>query len=333
MAKGLIEKAGRDPLALADIVIYLPTRRAQRTFGDAFARALGGAALLPQFRALGDADEDEFQFDAETLDLPPAIAPMRRTLLLAAMVRRWHAATDRGRDGLRAGRRTGRQPCRRHGRDADASAELSQLDAFMPVALAAHWDRVRTFLLLLEDEWPKILAVEERINPAERRNRALAALAERVKTARGPIIAAGSTGSIPATADLLKAIAERPDGSVVLPGLDRELDAGSWDMLEPGHPQFGMKQLLGRLNVRREDVRDWDGTRNPLRERVLREALRPAPTTDAWRAIADNVEEDAIAEGTRGISLIEAADAAEEATAIALVLRERWRKKARPRRW
>ncbi len=200
--------------------------------------------------------------------------------------------------------------------------DLSRLDDFVPVALAAHWNRVRTFLLLLKDEWPKILAAEQRINPADRRNHALKALAAQVKTARGPVIAAGSTGSIPATATLLKAIAERSDGAVILPGLDRELDAESWEGLDPGHPQFGMKQLLDRLGVAREQVPDWDGTRDAVRERVLREALRPAPTTDAWRAIAERGEEDAIAQGVKGISLIEAADAAEEASAIALVLRE-----------
>ena len=40
----------------------------------------------------------------------------------------------------------------------------------------------------------------------------------------GPVIAAGSTGSIPATAELLSAIARLPRGAVVLPGLDREID-------------------------------------------------------------------------------------------------------------
>ncbi|MEI9989272.1 MAG: double-strand break repair protein AddB [Rhizomicrobium sp.] len=318
LAKGLIAKAGADPLALADTVIYLPTRRAQRTFGDAFARALGGAALLPRFKALGDADEDELLFEAEALDLPPAVAPMRRTLLLAAMVRRWQggemgfAQAAALADGLAAVM----------DEVETQGAKLSDLDGFVPVALAAHWDRVRTFLLLLKDAWPDILAAEQRISPADRRNRALTALAAQVKASRGKVIAAGSTGSIPATAALLKAIAERPDGAVILPGLDRELDAESWDTLDPGHPQYGMKQLLDRLRVRRDAVRDWDGARNPQRERVLREALRPAPTTDAWRAIAERNEEGAIAEGVVGISLIEAADAAEEASAIALVLRE-----------
>ncbi|MEJ0025114.1 MAG: double-strand break repair protein AddB [Rhizomicrobium sp.] len=318
LAKGLIAKAGPSPLALADTTIYLPTRRAQRTFGDAFARALGGAALLPQFKALGDADEDELLFEAEALDLPPAIAPMRRTLLLAAMVRRWQG----GETGFAQAAALADGLAAVMDEIETQGAELSDLDGFVPVALAAHWDRVRSFLLLLKDAWPAILAAEQRISPAERRNRALQALAAQVARAREPVIAAGSTGSIPATAALLKVIAERPDGAVILPGLDRELDAKSWEGLDPGHPQYGMKQLLGRLDVRREEVRDWDGARNPLRERVLREALRPAPTTDAWRAIAENGEENAIAEGVAGISLIEAADAAEEASAIALVLRE-----------
>ena len=48
LARGLIARQGSDPLALSSATIYLPTRRAARTFGEAFARVLGGAALLPQ---------------------------------------------------------------------------------------------------------------------------------------------------------------------------------------------------------------------------------------------------------------------------------------------
>src|SRR6478609_9252974 len=59
LAQGLIARLGGDALALSSATIYLPTRRAARTFGDAFARVLGGAALLPQFRPLGDSEEDE----------------------------------------------------------------------------------------------------------------------------------------------------------------------------------------------------------------------------------------------------------------------------------
>src|SRR5262249_26527561 len=65
LARGLIARLGADEdlLALSRATIYLPTRRAARSFADVFARVLGGAALLPDFRALGDVDEDEFLFD------------------------------------------------------------------------------------------------------------------------------------------------------------------------------------------------------------------------------------------------------------------------------
>ena len=47
------------------------------------------------------------------------------------------------------------------------------------------------------------------------------------------MIAAGSTGSQPATRELLAVIAGLPQGAVVLPGLDREMDEESWSKLDP----------------------------------------------------------------------------------------------------
>ena len=64
LARGLVARVESGTFALSEVTIYLPTRRAARSFGEAFARVLGGAALLPQFRALGDSEEDEFLFDA-----------------------------------------------------------------------------------------------------------------------------------------------------------------------------------------------------------------------------------------------------------------------------
>ena len=94
LAKGLAARAESGAFSLSDCIIYLPTRRAARGFGDAFATVLGGAALLPDFVALNDSDEDELLFDTASLgmELPPAIAPIRRQLLLAALIRRWDVA-------------------------------------------------------------------------------------------------------------------------------------------------------------------------------------------------------------------------------------------------
>jgi len=102
LAKGLIARIGDDPLTLSSAVIYLPTRRAARNFGDAFARVLGGAALLPQFKPLGDSDseEDELLLADDALEPAPAIRPLRRQMLLARLIRQWdrHKNID-GRGG------------------------------------------------------------------------------------------------------------------------------------------------------------------------------------------------------------------------------------------
>jgi ATP-dependent helicase/nuclease subunit B len=98
LAKGLLARIGADAMALTDVTIYLPTRRAVRGIAEVFARQAGGAVLLPDFRPLGDVDEDELLLDgaADILDLPPAIAPLRRRLLLATLIRRWSHARDGG---------------------------------------------------------------------------------------------------------------------------------------------------------------------------------------------------------------------------------------------
>jgi ATP-dependent helicase/nuclease subunit B len=331
LARGLIARLGDDPLALAEVTIYLPTRRATRALAETFAKVMGGAALLPSIRPLGDIDEDEFLFDpdSEDLILAPAIAPIRRRLLLATLVKRWDEKRG-GRLGFAQTAALAKSLARFLDDAQTQGADLSGLETLAPASLAEHWADVRDFLLLLRDEWPKLLAVENAIDPATHRNARLTALAERLKAKppTGPIIAAGSTGSIPATANLLGVIARL--GDVVLPGLDRALDAESWASLDPGHPQYGMQQLLRRMKVEREDVGDWQPAppASIARETLLRETLRPAPTTDAWRAIAERGSGE-IAAGLEGLSRIEAAHPGDEAAAIALVLREALETKGR----
>ncbi|HEY8696965.1 MAG TPA: double-strand break repair protein AddB [Rhizomicrobium sp.] len=329
LARGLIARleAERDPLALASATVFLPTRRAARTLNETFARLLGGAALLPVIRPLGDVDEDEALFDGIDSDLTmmPAIAPLRRRLLLAAMVRRWDRAKRDGRLTFAQAAALSRSLSGFMDEAETQGADLSKLEELAPAALAEHWSEVRDFLALLRDEWPGLLDAEHAMNPAAHRNVALAALARRIEEnpPTGPVIAAGSTGSIPATAELLKVISRLPNGSVILPGLDRDLDETSWNGLDAGHPQFGLKQLLARMEVSRSEVRDFEegSARNPARETLLREALRPAPTTDAWRALSERGSE-TIAQGLDGLALLETAHQGEEAAAIALILRE-----------
>src|SRR3546814_16384273 len=87
-------------------------------------------------------------------------------------------------------------------------------------------------------------------------------------------MAAGSTGTVPATADLLAGIARLPLGMVVLPGLDLHLDERAWAALddpepEPTHPQYAMKRLLARSGVERAEVRPRDDVGGRSAERLV----------------------------------------------------------------
>src|ERR1700760_4579759 len=181
LARGLVARIGSGPFELSRCVIYLPTRRAARGFGDAFATVLGGAALLPQFRALGDADEDDLLFDAGSdLVLPPAIAPLRRQLLLAHLVRRWDRASRDGALSFAQSAALARRLAALMDEIATQGCDVTKIAGLAPLPLAAHWQDAGGFLKLLYEAWPGILAAEGKADIAARRDQAIRALAGRL---------------------------------------------------------------------------------------------------------------------------------------------------------
>jgi ATP-dependent helicase/nuclease subunit B len=342
--------ASDDPLALTGATIYLPTRRACRLARDVFLDALGrNAALLPRIRPIGDIDEDELAFAdaaagalAETaLDLPPALASLERRLLLARLVLQWAGSPEL--HGAGGATLVAHSPAAAL-RLADDLARLiddmttrqvpwRRLDEIVPERFDPYWQLSLKFLKIARDAWPAILKERGAIEAAARRDRLITAEAARLAAATdGPVIAAGSTGSIPATAALLTRIARLPHGAVVLPGLDTDLDDAAWDLIGGhdagsgtpgppayGHPQFAMRALLKGLAIDRTMVTALAPPALYGPERLLSEAMRPAAATDRWR---ERLDEHAVTTALANVTVIEAANADEEALAIAVALRE-----------
>jgi ATP-dependent helicase/nuclease subunit B len=320
LARGLLDEAQGD--ALADTVILLPTRRACRALREAFLRQADGAPLLlPAMRPLGDDEEDDFVFTSlADLDLPPAVAGVRRMLLLARAVQalgdKRGGQTPSPEQAVRlAGELAGLlDQVQTEGLSFDRLARL------VPEDFAAHWQVTLEFLKILTELWPSVLAEQGLLDPAERRNRLLTWQAERweAEPPRHPVIAAGSTGSIPATARLLAVIARLPLGRLVLPGLDPTLAAAERAALDHTHPQFGLTRLLDGLAVAPEQVRRWPGGVDSRRAWLAGEIMRPAATTDGWRHLAGRD----VGAAMSGLSRLEAPNVRDEALAIALVLRQ-----------
>jgi ATP-dependent helicase/nuclease subunit B len=141
---------------------------------------------------------------------------------------------------------------------------------------------------------------------------------------------------MPTTAAFLHAIARLPHGAVVLPGLDRDLDAAAWQAIGGGvdaageavpalasHPQFALHSLLARFGLTREEVEDLAPPAAHGRELLTSEALRPSAATAEWhRRLAQPDSAARIAAGMRRLAVIAAPTPEAEALAIAVALRE-----------
>jgi ATP-dependent helicase/nuclease subunit B len=329
LVAGLRADVGDDPLALSRQTILLPTRRAARALAEAFLRASDGRALLlPRLVPVGDVDAEELAFgDGDgfaAIDIPPAIPPLRRALLLTGLVLRWaELKGDRlsaGQGALLAG-----ELARFLDEVQTEGCDLAALDALVPADHATHWQQVLDFLGILREHWPAVLDEAGTLDPAARRNRVLAAQAAawRRHAPAHPVIAAGLTGGVAAVADLVAAVAGMPHGKIVLPGLDRGLDDESWVAIaaDPAHPQHLLAGLLQRLEIAPDQVRPWPvpgrGGARTGRLRFISEAMRPASQSDRWRSLG--ALDVAVLDG---LIRLDCAGAQEEAGVIALLLRQ-----------
>jgi len=320
----LVERLLRlEPGELASVHLLLPSRRtcelARRRFLDL---AGGRPLLLPRIEPVGEVDAlDELTADpAFAFDVPPAILPLHRTLLLARLV-----ATAQGlpvEQAVRLASELGSLLDEL----ATEEVDLDALAGLVPEAYAGHWQLTLRFLAVLRERWPEILAERGRVDPPVRRRLLLDARAERWRRdpPDHPVIAAGITGTVPAVARLLAVIARLPKGYVILPGLDRWLDDRAWEAVRatPTHPQWALARLLHEhLGVDRAAVRPFaperEDARIRARGRLWSEVMRPAARAEDWRHVTPP-SDDALS----GLTVSVAADRAEEALEIALRMRE-----------
>ncbi len=324
--------------ALADAVLLMPTRRAARSLAHALLEAAPGRALiLPQIRVIGDLDEGEPPFEAGdvALDFPPAISPWRRRFELTGLVAERQRLLGRGHDAVSALSLADALAAFLDGCHIEEVDPADRIATLVEGDLAQHWKQSADFLDLALRAWPARLRELGLMDVAERRVALLRGLAQQwtATPPRQPIIAAGSTGSAPSSADLLRTIAEAPRGCVVLPGLDVDLAEAAWEEVGEPHPQFTLSRLLDRAGVARGDVVAWPPvapTRaGRWRRRLISEALRPPARTADWLEQIEAIKAegarsgvDAIAEGLRGLSVVTARTEEEAATVAALLLRE-----------
>ncbi len=336
LARGLRRRYAGDPLTLSRVLLLLPNRRAARSLSEAFLRLdEGRPQILPRMLPLGDLDPEELALEGggslggvADLALAPALADSRRVALLAKLVGEWLSlqGTSLSAAGVI---RLARDLARLIDEAETAEIDWARLDEIVPQELASHWQTSRSFLQIVTEAWPSIEQSEGHLGPAARRRLILEAQGRvwEQTLPDHPIIAAGSTGSIPAVQRLLAQLVTLPQGQIVLPGLDQGCSEDLWDAItqDPSHPQYGLAQLLRRLKLAPSDVALWP---EALPESDIASltniAMRPAVKTDSWRDLALGLSERQERRWTKaleGLTWYDCQSPREEASLIALLLR------------
>ena len=326
---------------LNDALILLPTRRAVRALGDAFVGE-SGASLLPRMRPLADINPEEPPFEPGELAglVKPAIDPMQRRFEMARLIFHYHKAiSDLPLDA--AGALSLADPliailddAAMEEADISRITDLKQIQDFA----AEHFKYAITLYEIVQDYWPKRLAPNELdlMEPMQRRVALLNALTDiwQATPPQYPVIVAGSTGTLGASARLMKCVAHMPDGMIVLPGLNNAVPDEAWKDVGPQHPQNSLKNLIETIGIDRGEVKNWryiEGHTDinlGARRRVISESLAPIEATGDWPSRIDALKKGApkgskpFEEALQGLSIIEADNDEEEALAIALILRE-----------
>lgn len=331
LVNGLLAQHGHDRMALARGMILVPNNRAIRAVTDAFVRRAEAGLLLPRIVAIGDLGEaPAAALDDIENDIPPAVDPLTRQMILARLVQQERALT---------GQRVGAAEAMRLAAELAGTldeliaedrtpADLRALD--VGPELAGHWQKSLDLIVTIAERWPEELAGIGRIDLPERRNQLLRALARRWRDSPPEhfVVAAGVTNAARAVSDLLTVVARIPQGAVILPGLDLASPDDEWAAIAGDvahaaiqtHPQYHLRQLLDRIGVARDEVVRWrwgDGKpRKAVRGRAVSNAFAPARFTDKWIDLPPQQR------ALKNVRLATFAAPADEAQGIALALRE-----------
>ncbi len=305
------------PDAMARVQLFVNTERMKRRIVAILTA--DGASLLPRIRLLTD-----LSFEAAQAGIPAAIPPLRRRLELTQLVAKLldsqpdlapRAALFDLADSLA----TLMDEMQGEGVSPDT---ISRLDVSNH---SAHWTRTQDFMRIITP----FFTGTEALDPDSRQRRIVNAMVAMWQTSppADPVIVAGSTASRGTTSLLMQAVAQLPQGALILPGYDFDLPANVWQSMDNAlssedHPQYRFHKLLSALRKTPDSVAKWVATDGPsaARNRVVSLSLRPAPVTDQWLTEGQKLAD--LPSAMQGVTLIEATHPRAEALAIALIMRK-----------
>lgn len=290
--------------AMARVQVILPTRRACLAVKNAFLRrSLSHTFLLPQLIPL-------YELNALNPDIPPAMPPLKRTLLLSRLCAQ-KPNIDTPEQALKVAISLGELLDEFYQFETDTSClqELVNNPNF-----AEHWNETITFLDIITQAWPRILQEQGVIDMADRRIRLIDSYIHDLSLKREScVVVAGLDGGLPVVRRLLRTVDSLPKGYIFIQGVDPALSDDDVRHLPAYHYQADLHRILSALNKTSSDIHVPPCTE---RERLIQTAFKPENRTEEWRQATLNKS------ALERVMRIDCDTAAEEALTIALLLRE-----------
>ena len=315
LAEWVLEKYNTSPLELSRVLMLLPSRRACIALRDAFLRASDGKPLLlPRMQPIGDVDENMLlAYNPNISAIPADNFEFRRLFILARLIEK--------KNGWRMDHalKLAAELARLLDELEREQVDIKALAGLVPEDFSEHWQVTVEFLKIISEHWPEIVREQGITSPVSYRNQTLAVLSEHWKKCppEHPVIVAGTTGSIPASAELIVTVSKLPQGMVVLPGFDTEAGKDYLEHLDETHAQWGMNRLVTRLQCDVADIKNIGSSYKNERVKLLSEIMRPAELSESWQSLEIDARK-----AFAGMKRVVCGNIQEEATAVALLLRE-----------
>lgn len=324
LAEHFLKEYKNRPEELSKVLFLLPNRRACQSLSEAFVRAKGlEPTILPQIMPIADVEEDEVFLtgSSEVLqNLAPEISKTERALIFTRLIMQKPADLGLGHLSLAQAYALAENLADLIDLSYNENLDFSRLDNIVPAEYAAHWQESLKLLSIITEFWPHILDERGVVDASFRRNQLLKAelAVWRHSQTSQKIVVAGTTAAYPILKELVKTVADLPNGEVWLYGLDNCLEDSGWQAIDENHPQFELKELLEYLQINRAEVRNVPNKEFTERERLVSEIMRPAPSSGEWRTLSAHPFSK---ETFDGIHLLNCDDIRQEAKAIALLIR------------
>ncbi len=224
---------------LRDMLIFLPSRRAVRGVEQYLVNRIGHSIILPRLVALGEGDDEDVDDTSDAIPNTMRLITMAKLLAADASIGNIATALPVARDLMRM------QDYLENEGVCAANINWSEL---VDEKYAAHFQRKAALLDILSGVQDEI--ADKRPTQTQLRNNDIRAWIGKLSAYR-LVIVCGSTASVPATADLMMAVAASQNGRIILSG---HICGAVSDFELNTNPYNAEYKLLKRIGITPDDV-------------------------------------------------------------------------------